>query len=101
MSSKHRKGSSNMSRLPAFLAGLLVGGLVGAAAMFLLAPRAGEKTRSQILKQGKKLRHQAAQSTEAMMTEAGDNAHHFTDSVHKEAVEFQQHAQELLAEAKK
>ncbi len=46
------KSSSSAKRLPTFAVGLLLGGLVGAAVMLLVAPRSGKKTRSRIQKQG-------------------------------------------------
>ena len=43
MNGQHSKGNSSVNRLLAFLAGLLLGGLVGATAMLLLAPRVGTR----------------------------------------------------------
>ena len=62
MNGQHREGSSSANRLPAFLAGLLLGGLAGwrGGRCCLLAPRTGKQTRSKIQKQGAKLREQAA-----------------------------------------
>jgi gas vesicle protein len=98
--SSHKSGNY-VSHVMSFLAGLLLGGPVGAVAMLLLAPRAGEKTRSQIKKQGAKLRHQADESIEEFVTEAGDKAHEFTDSVHQGVSELQQHTQDMLGEGRK
>jgi len=96
MNDRHSKGGSSANRLLVFLAGLLLGALAGAVAGLLLAPRTGEQTRSKIEKQSAKLRHQAAGSMDDMVTEAGDKAHQFTDSVQKGVDELQQHAQEML-----
>ena len=101
--------SSSANRRPGFLAGLLLGGLAGlalgalagAAAMLLLAPRSGKQTRSQIQKRGAKLRHQAVDSVEEAVTEAGDKVQQFTDSVQKGVGDLQQHAQDMLGEGKK
>jgi gas vesicle protein len=41
----------------AFLAGFIIGGLVGAAAAIILAPQSGEETRSMLMNQGSELRH--------------------------------------------
>ena len=43
MNGKRNKGGFWVNRLPAFLAGLLLGGMAGAAAMLLLAPRSGKR----------------------------------------------------------
>ena len=40
--------NENESGLGAFLAGFIIGGLVGAAVALVLAPQSGEETRSQI-----------------------------------------------------
>ena len=96
MKNKRNKSGSSAQRLPIFAVGLLLGGLIGAAAMLLLAPRSGKKTRSRIQKQGAKLRDEAVESMEDVVTDAGDKAHQFTDSVQKGASELQQHAQDML-----
>ncbi len=47
------------------------------------------------------MRDEAVERMEDVVTEAGDKAHQFTDSVQKGASELQQHAQDMLGEAKK
>ena len=101
MKNRHSDGGFRVSQLLVLLTGLLLGALTGAVAMLLLAPRSGEKTRSQIQKQGEKLRHQAAESVDDAVTEAGDKAHQFTGNVQSGVGELQQHAQELLRERTK
>ena len=96
MKNRHSDGGSRVKQLLVLLAGLLLGALAGAVATLLLAPRSGEKTRSQIQKQGAKLRHQAAESMDDAVTEAGDKAHQFTGSVQSGVGELQHHAKELL-----
>ena len=49
------------------LAGTLIGGLVGSVAMLLLAPHSGKKTRAKLLRQGKELREQTAETAEDAM----------------------------------
>jgi gas vesicle protein len=82
--------------LPAFLGGLLLGGLAGAVGMWLLAPRAGQKTRSQLQKQSTKLFEQAAESMDDIVTEAGDKAGQFAESVQDGASDLQHRAQGLF-----
>ena len=96
MKARQSDNGFGINRLPALLAGLLLGALAGAVAMLLLAPRSGERTRSQIQKQGEKLRHQAAESMDDAVSEAGDKAHQWTNSVQSGVGELQQHAQEML-----
>jgi gas vesicle protein len=47
---------SDNNDLGAFLAGFVIGGLVGAATALILAPQSGEETRSQIVNQSLALR---------------------------------------------
>jgi gas vesicle protein len=47
------------SEIGAFLAGFVIGGLVGAAAALILAPQSGEETRAVIRQRGIELRDQA------------------------------------------
>ena len=96
MKNRQSNGGSRVKQLLVLLVGLLLGALAGAVAMLLLAPRSGEKTRSQIQKQGAKLQHQAAEGMDDAVTEAGDKAHQFTDSVQSGIGDLQHHAKELL-----
>ena len=48
--------SDNGSDIGAFMAGFVIGGLVGAATALILAPQSGEETRSQIAARGAELR---------------------------------------------
>lgn len=47
--------SDNSNDLGAFLAGFVIGGLVGAATAIILAPQSGEETRSQIANRSNEL----------------------------------------------
>ena len=54
--------SERDSDLGAFLAGVLVGGLVGATAALLLAPQSGEETRTMIRERGIELKSRLEQA---------------------------------------
>ena len=101
MKNRHSDGGSRVKQLLVLLAGLLLGALAGAVVMLLLAPRSGEKTRSQIQKQGAKMQHQAAEGMDDAVTEAGDKAHQFTDSVQNGVGELQHQAKKLIKESTK
>ena len=49
-------GDNNSGDTGAFLAGFVIGGLVGAAAALIMAPQSGEETRAQIAERGEYLR---------------------------------------------
>lgn len=105
MSNQHGEKNFSAKWMPAFSLGLVIGGLVGAAVMLLLAPRTGKQTRSQIQKQGAKLRHQAFESMEDVTAEAGDMAHQFTDNVQRNVQkgvgDLQHQAQDMLNDVRK
>ena len=81
-----------------FLAGLMIGSLAGVAAMLLLAPQSGKKTRAQIQQKSMALRDQTVETVEDAVAQARVTAHQVTDGVHKQVEELQQRGQELLGE---
>ena len=62
--------SDNSNDLGAFLAGFVIGGLVGAATAIILAPQSGQDTRNQIASKSNEL----VQSGSARMQQVRDNA---------------------------
>jgi gas vesicle protein len=53
--------SENNNELGSFLAGFVIGGLVGAATALILAPQSGEETRTQIAGKSQELRNQSGE----------------------------------------
>ena len=78
------------------MAGTLIGGMVGSVAMLLLAPHSGKKTRAKLLRQGKELREQAAESAEDAMDEAGVKAHQITHDVRRQAKKMERRGHAML-----
>jgi gas vesicle protein len=58
--------------LGAFLAGVLVGGLMGAAAALMLAPQSGEETRTMIRERGIELKSRLEHAASDMKDRAED-----------------------------
>jgi gas vesicle protein len=56
------------SQVPSFFAGLVVGGLIGAAVALLVAPQSGEQTRTQIRDRGIELREKAGSTYADLQT---------------------------------
>jgi gas vesicle protein len=81
-----------------FLVGLLLGGLIGAVAMLLLAPQSGKKTRAQIRQTSTELRDQTVKSVEGAVTQARGKARQITDDVREQAGELQKRGQDVLDE---
>ena len=84
-----------------FLAGLLVGGLVGAVTMLLLAPQSGKRTRGQIQEKSIELRDQTTDAVEAAVAKAGVKARQIRDGVRTQTEELEQRGQALFDEQKK
>ena len=78
-----------------FFAGVLVGGLAGAAASLLMAPQSGKETRDQIQRKGLELRDQAVESIETMGDAAkrvGVKANQLTADISQKAEGLQKQA---------
>jgi gas vesicle protein len=76
---------SRINYLGTFLAGMILGGLVGAAVAMLLAPAAGPDTRRQIRDKGLELRSQAEREL---------------DEARKRALDLQERGRVILEEQK-
>ncbi len=83
-----------------FLSGLLLGSIVGAGAMLLLAPRSGKKTRKQIQRRGRKMRKQTAKTVKDKAEQVQDKAHQVTTSI-QDVVDDQTERWEPVIEAGK
>lgn len=67
--------SAGKEQAKGFVAGLLIGGAIGAGAALLNAPHSGERTRRQILRKAARVRRRAGLTVEAVrdrVDEAGD-----------------------------
>jgi len=80
------------------LIGMLVGGLAGAATMFLLAPQSGAKTRVQIQQKSIELRDQTVGMFEDAMDQVRTDGMKLTKDGRKKAKELLQSGQELVIE---
>ncbi|MCA9965868.1 MAG: YtxH domain-containing protein [Anaerolineales bacterium] len=64
--------SENNNDLGAFLAGFVIGGLVGAATAIILAPQSGSETRSQLMNQSQDLRQMSNERLQQVRQQAGE-----------------------------
>jgi gas vesicle protein len=82
------------SETGAFLAGFIVGGLVGAAVALILAPQPGERTRAQIREKGIELRDRA----EDLADDARVRAEEAAEEARRRADELQQRGRQVYQE---
>ena len=90
-----------------FIAGFLVGALVGAAAALLMAPQSGEQTRTLIRDKGIELGHRAEELTEdarrraeELQAEALDRARHVQMQTKERAEKLQDSVKQAVEEGK-
>ena len=99
MKSNNRNAKQEVNTLNRFLAGLLflagtlVGSLIGAGVMLLMAPQSGKKTRTQIRRKGRDLRVQAPDAIE-------DWVEQVTSSIHEQTEDLQQRGQDVVDHGK-
>jgi gas vesicle protein len=105
MKNKNRK-NNNDNNLNGFLAGmmllsgLLLGSLIGAVAMLLLAPQSGKKTRRQIRRKGRALRAQAGGAVDETVAQVRATANQVTAGIQEQAEALQQRGQDVVDQQK-
>ena len=78
------------------LTGLMIGGLVGAGTMLLLAPQAGARTRSEVRRGAQNLRDQTSESVKDKITQVKTKANQIKADVQVKAEDLQHQGQDLL-----
>lgn len=78
--------------------GLLIGSMIGAITMLLLAPQSGKRTRVQIQQKGIELRDRAGELVEDTMSQARMERKKLTRSARHKVKEIMRLGQELVAE---
>jgi gas vesicle protein len=86
--------SDNGGETGAFLAGFIVGGLVGAATALILAPQSGERTRTQIREKSIELRDRAEDLAEDARLRADEAA----EEARRRADDLQQRGRQVYQE---
>jgi gas vesicle protein len=83
-----------------FLAGLLMGGLIGAGTMLLMAPQSGKRARAQIQHESVELRNQVTGTVEGVVAQVRGKARRVTAAVRKQTKALEQRGQDMLDEQK-
>lgn len=86
------------SNVPGILVGALIGGITGAVAMLLLAPRAGEETRLKIQEKMVDLRDQANAKVKDAVASVQSQANRLTVEGREKIDELKQQGQDLAVE---
>lgn len=85
------------SNTKSVLAGLVIGGLVGAGAALLFAPQAGEKTRAELQHGALELRDRTSETVKDKITQAKTKANQIKADVQIKAGEIQNQGKGLLS----
>lgn len=80
------------------LTGMVIGGLVGAAAMLLFAPQPGEETRVEIRDKTLELRDRAAETVKDTVSQVKSRAGQITGNVRGKAQDLKHKGQGVLVE---
>jgi gas vesicle protein len=81
--------SENNNELGSFLAGFVIGGLVGAAVALILAPQSGQEMRSQI-----------ADKSQALRQQSGERIQQYRDLAGSRTEEYRERAGSVVADAR-
>lgn len=93
----HGIGNGNKdSNSGAFVTGLLMGGLLGAGSMLLLAPQSGKDTRDQIQEEGIELRDQVTETVGSAMKQARGTGRHMAADLRKGAKDLQKRGRAVV-----
>jgi gas vesicle protein len=97
MATKIEKYAYN-NNLRNVLIGLLVGGLAGAVAVLLFAPKSGKQTRAEIEQKSIQLRDQTTKNIKKAVKQVRSETNRITAEVQDKAVELKQLGQDKLVE---
>jgi gas vesicle protein len=98
MTNNSQKLGSAINHSVNFLAGIVIGGLTGAAAAILLAPQSGKETREQIRQKATELRDQTTASVEDAVSQVRSKADQIKDDVSEKAKDLKQQGEDVLVE---
>lgn len=81
--------ADNSGDLGSFLAGFVIGGLIGAGVALLMAPQSGEETRALIADKSIELRDRAVETAGEVQSQAGDFASQTAEAYNKQVQRIQ------------
>lgn len=90
--------TDQMSNVKPVIKALVIGGLVGAGTMLLLAPNSGRKTRANIAQKTVELRDRTTDTVKDAIEQVKSRGNHIKDDVLETAEDLQHHGVDLIAE---
>jgi gas vesicle protein len=98
MAKEYSESQYQYANVLGVITGLVMGSLAGAAAMLLLAPQSGEKTRLLIQEKGIELRDQTSDMLDEVMAQVRHDGKQITVEGRNKAKQLLQQGQTLVAE---
>ena len=98
MSRRNPNPEENMSQGSggsSLLAGLMIGGLVGAGAMLLLAPQAGRQTRQELQEGAAEIKDRTTETVRGAVTQAKSRAQQLASDAKDKAAELQSQGRDM------
>jgi len=89
---------SRASRGGSLLAGLMIGGLIGAGTMLLLAPQSGRETREQLQQGAIDLRDRTTDTVRDTTAQVRSHAQDMLDNVRGKAMDLENQGKDLAAD---
>ena len=97
MENRTRKNAANdFENIGNIFLGILIGGLLGAAAMLLFAPQSGKETRDQIAEKSIELRDQTKDFVNDTIDQVKKGSNKFNDKMRDKFGQFKKHGREAL-----
>jgi gas vesicle protein len=90
--------TQDMDAAKHILTGIVVGGLIGATAMLLLAPRSGEEIRAEIKDKAVDLRDRTSESVKDTVSQVVSKAGHLRGGIKDKSQDLKQRGQDVLIE---
>jgi len=98
MSDENQESDYHNHTISGVLGGLLIGGLAGATAMFLLAPQSGKKTRMQIQQKSIELRDRTSDMVGDLLSQVSSDTNKMTKEGRQKAKNLLHQGQALVIE---
>lgn len=93
--STDEEGYGKQTRGAPLLAGLMIGGLLGAGAMLLLAPQPGKQTRAEVRDGAMELKDRTTQTVRGKVSEAKARAQQVASDVREKAMDLQNQGKDI------
>jgi gas vesicle protein len=94
---EHVEYADSAGHAKSLFTGLLIGGLVGAGTILLMAPQSGEKTRAELQQGVDQLKDRTTETVKDTISQVKSKTYEIKDGVQSKAGEIQSQGKDILA----